>query len=131
MALASRSLVFDHFRFNVPGRELLRVDDTGAVNPISLGSRATELLVLFLSRPGELVTKNEIMEAVWPNAAVEDSNLTVQISTLRRALDAGRSGASTIQTVPGRGYRFTLPVTEGEDAVTSLPATAPVALVPD
>jgi hypothetical protein len=51
------------------------------------------------------------MDAVWPNAAVEESNLTVQISALRRALDADRSGASSIQTVPGRGYRFALPVT--------------------
>ena len=50
------------------------------------------------------------MSVVWPNAAVEESNLTVQISALRRALDT--DGSSAIQTVPGRGYRFTLGVTE-------------------
>jgi uncharacterized membrane protein HdeD (DUF308 family) len=49
---------------------------------------------------------------VWPNTAVEESNLTVQISALRRALDGGGSGASYIQTVPGRGYRFTPRVNE-------------------
>jgi DNA-binding winged helix-turn-helix (wHTH) protein len=121
MPLASRFLAFDDFRLNVTARELLRVGKDGSPTPISLGSRAADLLLLFLQRPGELVTKNEIMDAVWPNAVVEESNLTVQISTLRRVLDTGRSGASSIQTVPGRGYRFTLRVTESDEAVTDPP----------
>jgi DNA-binding winged helix-turn-helix (wHTH) protein len=121
MPLASRFLAFDDFRLNVAARELLRVGKDGSPTPISLGSRAADLLLLFLQRPGELVTKNEIMDAVWPNAVVEESNLTVQISTLRRVLDAGRSGASSIQTVPGRGYRFTLRVMESDEAVTDPP----------
>ena len=49
--------------------------------------------------------------AVWPETAVEDSNLNVQIAALRRVLDEGRAEGSCIQTVPGRGYRFTAPVT--------------------
>jgi tetratricopeptide (TPR) repeat protein/DNA-binding winged helix-turn-helix (wHTH) protein len=130
MLLASRSLLFDNFRFNVPTRELLRVGNEGPGTPISLGSRAADLLLLFLDRPGELVTKSEIMDAVWPNAVVEDSNLTVQISALRRALDAGRSGASAIQTVPGRGYRFTLQVAGNDEGATSLPVSTSGALVP-
>jgi DNA-binding winged helix-turn-helix (wHTH) protein/uncharacterized membrane protein HdeD (DUF308 family) len=107
MLLASRCVIFGDFRFNVPTRELLRIENHGSATPISLGSRAADLLHLFLHRPGELITKNEIMDAVWPNTAVEESNLTVQISALRRALGGGRIGASYIQTVPGRGYRFT------------------------
>ena len=107
MLLASRCVMFGDFRFNVPTRELLRVGNHGSATPISLGSRAADLLHLFLHRPGELITKSEIMDAVWPNMAVEESNLTVQISALRRALGAGGNGASYIQTVPGRGYRFT------------------------
>ncbi len=107
MLLAARCVVFGDFQFNVPTRELLRVGNHGATTPVMLGSRAADLLHLFLHRPGELITKSEIMEAVWPNMAVEESNLTVQISALRRALGDGRNGASYIQTVPGRGYRFT------------------------
>jgi DNA-binding winged helix-turn-helix (wHTH) protein/uncharacterized membrane protein HdeD (DUF308 family) len=107
MLLAPRWVAFGDFRFNVPTRELLRIGNHGATTPISLGSRAADLLHLFLRRPGELITKSEIMDAVWPNIAVEESNLTVQISALRRALDGGGNGVSYIQTVPGRGYRFT------------------------
>jgi DNA-binding winged helix-turn-helix (wHTH) protein/uncharacterized membrane protein HdeD (DUF308 family) len=107
MLLASRCVSFGDFRFNVPTRELLRVETHGSATPISLGSRAADLLHLFLHRPGELITKSEIMDAVWPNMAVEESNLTVQVSALRRALGVGRNGAGYIQTVPGRGYRFT------------------------
>jgi DNA-binding winged helix-turn-helix (wHTH) protein/uncharacterized membrane protein HdeD (DUF308 family) len=107
MLLAPRCVAFGDFRFNVPTRELLRVGNQGSETPISLGSRAADLLHLFLHRPGELITKSEIMDAVWPNTAVEESNLTVQISALRRAIDGGGNRASYIQTVPGRGYRFT------------------------
>ena len=121
MLTSSRYLNFDDFRFCVPSRELLRIGRDGPATPIALGSRAADLLILFLQRPGELVTKTEIMEAVWPNLAVEGSNLPVQILALRRALDAGRSGGSAIQTVPGRGYRFIPQVSEDGDAAIDLP----------
>jgi TolB-like protein/tetratricopeptide (TPR) repeat protein/rhodanese-related sulfurtransferase len=62
-------------------------------------------------RPGDLVTKDEIMRAAWAGTAVEEGNLTVQISTLRRVLDAGSEGRSCIQTVSGKGYRFVHSVT--------------------
>ena len=91
MLSASRFLMFVDFRFNVPTRELMRVGNDGTLTPVSLGSRAADLLLLFLQRPGALVTKNEIMDAVWPNAAVEESNLTVQISALRRAFSAAKA----------------------------------------
>jgi DNA-binding winged helix-turn-helix (wHTH) protein/uncharacterized membrane protein HdeD (DUF308 family) len=103
----SQCVVFGDFRFNLPTRELLRIGNHGSATPVTLGSRAADLLHLFVDRPGELITKSEIMDAVWPNIAVEESNLTVQVSALRRALGGGRNGARYIQTVPGRGYRFT------------------------
>jgi DNA-binding winged helix-turn-helix (wHTH) protein/uncharacterized membrane protein HdeD (DUF308 family) len=112
MLLTAQCVVFGDFRFNVPTRELLRIGSHGLATPVTLGSRAADLLHLFLDRPGELITKSEIMDAVWPNMAVEESNLTVQISALRRALGSGRNGARYIQTVPGRGYRFTLWINE-------------------
>jgi DNA-binding winged helix-turn-helix (wHTH) protein len=106
MLSTSHILTFGEFRFDPSKRELSRSTDTRSSTPVPLGSRAAELLLLFLRRPGDLVTKNEIMDAVWPNTAVEESNLPVQISAVRRALDDS-SGTSSIQTVPGRGYRFT------------------------
>jgi adenylate cyclase len=122
MLLMSRHINFAGFQFNVPTRELLRVENGGVLTPISLGSRAADVLLLFLNRPGELIAKNEIMDAVWPDLAVEESNLTVQISALRRVLDSGRNGASCIQTVAGRGYRFTVPVKDGAGSEMYLPA---------
>jgi DNA-binding winged helix-turn-helix (wHTH) protein/TolB-like protein/tetratricopeptide (TPR) repeat protein len=111
MLLASRTLDFDRFRFNLLTRELLRVTEDGSQTPIPLGLRAADVLLFFLERPGELLTKSEIMQAVWPDLVVEENNLTVHISAIRRAIDVGRDGESCIQNVPRRGYRFTLGVT--------------------
>jgi DNA-binding winged helix-turn-helix (wHTH) protein len=124
MLLALRVLAFEDFRLNVRTRELVRVGTDGSATPVVLGSRATDLLLLLLSKPGELVTRNQILEAVWPNTTVEDSNLSAQIAALRRALDAGRSGAGCIQTVPGRGYRFTPQVLELIEPEPLLPVAA-------
>jgi adenylate cyclase len=112
MSTESRFFIFGDFRFEVPARRLLRIGDDGATTPIPLGLRAAEILLVFLERPGELITKNEIMEAVWRDTVVEESNLTVQISALRRALDVDGASETCIQTVPRRGYRFTLQVIE-------------------
>ena len=71
-----------------------------------LGSRALEILIVLLERPGELVSKQELMSRVWPNIFVEPANLTVHISALRRALHDGRDGNRFIINVPGRGYSF-------------------------
>jgi DNA-binding winged helix-turn-helix (wHTH) protein len=121
---ASRFLISERFRFDLATRELFRIESDGSATFVPLGSRAADVLLLFLRRPGELLTKNEIMGEVWPNTAVEDNNLRVQISTLRQILDAERGGASAISTVPGRGYRFTLPVQIEEQPKTN-PSRAP------
>jgi len=70
--------------------------------PATLGSRAFDLLCALVERRERLVTKNELLEVVWPGLVVEENNLQVQISALRKIL-----GASVIATIPGRGYRFT------------------------
>jgi len=76
--------------------------------PIELGSRAFDLLMVLIGAPGTLVPKNEIISRVWPDTVVEDSNLKVQMSALRRVLNADRD---VIKTVHGRGYVFTSEVT--------------------
>jgi DNA-binding winged helix-turn-helix (wHTH) protein len=71
--------------------------------PVSLGSRALEILTVLLERPGELVSK---LARLWPNVFVESANLTVHMSALRRTLRDGRDGNRFIINVPGRGYSF-------------------------
>lgn len=88
------------------------------MEPIAIGGRALDLLGILVERHGEILSKAEIMAAVWPNRVVEEGNLTLQISALRRILDRGRSGTSCIQTVVRRGYRFTPAVTQVETAAS-------------
>jgi DNA-binding winged helix-turn-helix (wHTH) protein len=99
--------IFEDFRLDRQGDGLSRRDERGVFVPISIGLRALNLLSVLVERSGELVSKEEIMAAVWGRTVVENANLTVQISALRRILDQGRSEGSCIQTVAARGYRFT------------------------
>jgi predicted ATPase/DNA-binding winged helix-turn-helix (wHTH) protein len=115
-------LLFGPFRFERRSRLLFRCAEDGRYQPVNLGSRALALLKVFTERPGDLVTKDEIMCAVWAGTVVEENNLTVQISVLRRILDGGSAGESCIQTVSGRGYRFVLTVTRpGEQSPAGEP----------
>lgn len=74
----------------------------------NLGARAFDLLVVLAERRDRVVSRNELLELVWPGLFVEDGNLAVQVSTLRKLL-----GPKAIATIPGRGYRFTLPARDG------------------
>jgi len=94
-------IAFGPFRL-LPGQFLLLEDD----KPVSVGSRALEILVALLERPGELVTKQELMNRTWPDVFVEPRNLAVQMSALRRALRDGSDGNRFIINIHGRGYRF-------------------------
>ena len=78
--------------------------------PLPLGERAVSVLLLLVTRAGELVTKDDLLNHAWSGLIVEESNLTVQIATLRRVLDAAPDGAAWIETLPRRGYRFIGPV---------------------
>jgi DNA-binding winged helix-turn-helix (wHTH) protein/TolB-like protein/Tfp pilus assembly protein PilF len=82
--------------------------------PVSLAPKAFELLVFLVRNQGRLVTKDEIMQAVWPSSFVEEANLTVSISVLRKALGEKEGDLRYIETVPKRGYRFTASVKEVE-----------------
>jgi predicted ATPase/DNA-binding winged helix-turn-helix (wHTH) protein len=116
---------FGSFRLNVARRELAM---HGV--PVTLGQRAFDVLLALVARHGELVTKDELMAEVWPSVVVEENNLQVHMSTLRKVLGAAGDGERYVVTVAGRGYRFTAPVAheDGASAPTSAapaePATA-------
>ncbi|MGJ7541258.1 ATP-binding protein [Variovorax sp. LT1R16] len=113
------------------GRFELRADERqlwkdGRAVPI--GARALDVLLALVQRRDRVVGKEELMATAWPGLVVEDNNLTVQVSSLRKLL-----GAKAIATVPGRGYRFTAErvVREGEGAATPMAtATAVPSTVP-
>jgi predicted ATPase/DNA-binding winged helix-turn-helix (wHTH) protein len=106
----------------LPAQRLLLSGDA----PVKLGGRAFDMLVALVERRERTVGKPELMDLVWPRLVVEENNLQVQVVALRKLL-----GHAAIATVPGRGYRFTLPVTV-EGAVESaapqgrLPSAAPL-----
>lgn len=124
-SIQSQAWRFDRFLLDLPNGGLFQLAEDDRREPVVIGSRALELLVALVSRPGELVAKQTLIDAVWPGVAVEEKNLTVQISGLRRVLDQGRSGESCIQTIPGRGYRMTVPVSRVTDTVEQVIPTMP------
>jgi FixJ family two-component response regulator/DNA-binding winged helix-turn-helix (wHTH) protein len=102
---ASGDAVIRFGRFHVrPRARQLLVDG----QPVELGGRAFDLLMVLIAAPGTVVTKNEIVSRVWPDTIVEEANLKVQISALRKILNEDRD---VIKTVHGRGYVFTGEVT--------------------
>jgi TolB-like protein len=94
---------------------LYRLGEGGVATPIGVGPRAVGLLGLLAEREGEVVSKDEIMKVVWKGRVVEDSNLNVQIAKLRRILGQTSGEDGWIETIPGRGYRFTATVTRPHD----------------
>ena len=110
-------MVFRFGRFRVDTREqrLTRDDVSLAVTP-----KVFDTLVMFLRHAGRLLTKEELLQGIWPNTAVEESNLTVNVSILRRLLDDGGEPAC-IETVPRRGYRFVHRVNIERNDETSAP----------
>jgi DNA-binding winged helix-turn-helix (wHTH) protein len=74
--------------------------------PVPLGSRAMEILIALLERPGEVVSKQDLMARVWPDVFVEPANLTVHMSALRRLLRDGQDSNRFIVNIHGRGYCF-------------------------
>jgi DNA-binding winged helix-turn-helix (wHTH) protein/Flp pilus assembly protein TadD len=104
---SSQDFVFEFGDFVLaPAERLL----TWRGEPIALTPKAFDLLVTLVGRSGHLVSKDDLLRAVWPGTVVEEVNLTVNISALRKALSRGGNGNGAIQTVPTRGYRFLVPV---------------------
>src|SRR5882757_5233366 len=107
---------FGPFRLLAVQRLLLEGD-----KPVRLGSRAFDILAALIERSGEVVGKEELIARAWPQTVVEDSNLKIQVSALRRALGDGQDGNRYVITVPGRGYNFVAPVRR-EETLLATPA---------
>eukprot|EP01030_Chromulinospumella_sphaerica_P023848 gene23848-23902_t len=85
---------------------------------VLVGARAFDVLCVLVDHAGELVTKKRLFDLVWPGLVVEENNLQVHVSSLRRIL-----GADAIATVPGRGYRFTARLAAAAPAEAAAPRT--------
>lgn len=120
----SAPLIFGPYALHMHERRLLRQGQ-----PQALGARAFDVLCALVQHAGQLVSKEQLFEWVWPGRVVEENNLQVHVSTLRKLL-----GADVIATVPGRGYRFTAVIQKHalatdtaavvSEAIQSLPSTA-------
>src|SRR5262249_28215604 len=94
-------ITFGRFRLDLRRRELTRDGE-----PVRVHSRALDVLCALAEAKGDVVSKNAWMARLWPGRIVEEGNLHVHISALRKALDEHGEGHSDIVTVPGRGYRL-------------------------
>jgi TolB-like protein/tetratricopeptide (TPR) repeat protein len=122
--MAEGALSFGRFRLDLNRRELFRDQDS-----VRLGSRALDILCVLASARGALVTKDALMEQVWPGVVVEENDIQVHVSALRKALDAEGGDRSFIVTVPGRGYR--LVGSEDIPRVADVLPPAPALAIPD
>jgi DNA-binding winged helix-turn-helix (wHTH) protein/DNA-binding MarR family transcriptional regulator len=109
-------IFFGPFRLR-PSERVLKKGD----QPVKLGSRAFDILLVLVQHAGEVVGHKELVAKVWPGVFVEEVSLRVHIAALRKALDTGEGGARYLINVPGRGYCFVAP-TSREWVESSLPA---------
>ena len=117
MSLTTKQIYeFGPFRLNAAERLLLRASDTVPLMPKSF-----DLLLALVERHGRLIEKDELLKLVWPDTFVEEANLATNISLLRKALGEGENGQRYIETVPKRGYRFVVDVTEVKDTEPAVP----------
>src|SRR5262245_25466157 len=92
---------FGPFRLEVKERRLLRSSEA-----VQLRSKVFDTLRVLIENHGRLVSKAELMKAVWPDAFVDEGNLAHNLTVLRKALGDMRTGRISIETIPGQGYRF-------------------------
>ena len=125
----NHSYEFGRFRLKTAERVLLREGE-----PVPLTPKVFDILLAFVQKPGQLLTKDELMERVCPEEFVEEGNLARNVSTLRKALGESPGGVQFIETVPRRGYRFVADTNQswGENgsAVVAETRSDPALIVP-
>src|SRR5580700_5446497 len=104
-----QAISFGPYRLLAAQRLLLEGDQ-----PVRLGGRAFDILTALVERAGEVVSKEQLIARAWPTTVVDEANLKIQVSALRRALGDGQGDNRYIATVVGRGYNFVAPIREGE-----------------
>src|SRR4029079_15768955 len=104
---ARRFYKFGPFRLDSNRRRLFRGDEVVALSP-----KAIQTLILLVENRGKLLERETLMDALWPRVIVEDANLTVAISQLRKALNQNGDKAEFIETIPRVGYRFVADICE-------------------
>src|ERR1700683_5444365 len=112
---------FGQFVLDPASRTLSRAD-----SPVSLTPRAFDVLLFLAQNPNRLVTKEELLQAVWGDTIVEEGNLTQYISHLRKALGDNSEDTRLIVTIARKGYQFTADVTVAEGADTAKQAAVQV-----
>ena len=109
-----KNLQFGPFELSVSERVLRR---DGEVLP--LGGRALDILIYLAERPGEVITKKELIDHVWPDVTVEEGSLRVHVAAIRKALRDGQFGNRYLTNIKGRGYSFVgtiVPLAGGTDS---------------
>ena len=112
---------FDEFQVDAVKRQVWRRDGT----PVPLTPRVFDTLLYLVQHSGAVLEKERLMDAVWPDAVVEENNLSKNISTLRRIFGESPGSPGFILTVPGHGYRFVADVTRVDNAAAPLNGTEP------
>jgi DNA-binding winged helix-turn-helix (wHTH) protein len=113
-----KSLITNNFRFSefeLDGTKRLLFKEG---EQIALHPKTFDLLELLVARRGEVLSKDELLETIWEGQFVEESNLTVHVSTLRKTLGEVRGENRFILTVPGKGYKFIGEENEVENEIT-------------
>jgi TolB-like protein len=130
--MENEEIRFGPFRLHLSRRELRR-DET----LVRLHRRALGILCVLAEAKGEIVSKDELMARLWPGRIVEEGNLHVHVSALRKSLDEHGEGHSFVVTVPGRGYRLaelnglrSVPLAEGSSPQLPLPDKPSIAVLP-
>ncbi len=131
VGLTPQRFQFGSFTLIPSDQRLLRGTD-----PLSLAPKLFDLLVFMVERRGRLLTRDELMKGIWPDTVVEENNLTVNVSLLRKILGDAPDGKPYIETIPRRGYRFHADVSElaggehsssaADAAMVPEPAAAPI-----
>ena len=115
---------FEDFRFDAEHLMLYRRGES-----IPLAPKAAETLLVFIERRGQIVSKEELIEQIWPDAFVEESNLFLYLSVLRKILGNQKSGTPYLETLRRRGYRFNGTVQLISDGSWEEPHSAPVQVI--
>src|ERR1700731_4551215 len=121
--MAGQAISFAPFRL-LPAQRLLLEGD----KPVRLGGRAFDILAALVERAGNVVSKEELIARAWPATHVEEANLKIQVSALRRVLGDGQGDNRYVATVVGRGYNFVAPIRKEEPSrALPSPTIAPAA----